>query len=138
MQYIIATHGKLAQGYVDTIRLVAQVDGLHAICAYMDGSEFPEDMNRLLESFGPDEPVIVFTDLLGGSVTQKIMELWSSRKQFQVFAGVNLPFVIETILSGFMPSEEAVEDTLCRSREQMVWVNALLENMTDDKTSSCG
>ena len=77
MQYIIATHGRLALGYVDTIRLVTQVEGLHAVCAYMEDSEFPEDMERLLNSFAPGEPVIVFTDLLGGSVTQKIMELWA-------------------------------------------------------------
>ena len=73
--------------------------------------------------------VIVFTDLLGGSVTQKIMELWAGREQFQVFAGVNLPFVIETILSGSMPSRENMEDMLERSREQMVWVNGLLERV---------
>ena len=63
MQYIIATHGRLALGYVDTIRLVTQVEGLHAVCAYMEDSEFPEDMERLLNSFAPGEPVIVFTDL---------------------------------------------------------------------------
>ena len=127
MQYIIATHGRLALGYVDTIRLVTQVEGLHAVCAYMEDSEFPEDMERLLNSFAPGEPVIVFTDRLGGSVTQKIMELWAGREQFQVFAGVNLPFVIETILSGSMPSRENMEDLRERSREQMVWVNGLLE-----------
>lgn len=138
MQYIIATHGRLALGYVDTIRLVIQVEGLHAICAYMEGAEFPEDMERLLESFPPDEPVIVFTDLLGGSVTQKIMELWSSRNNFHVFAGVNLPFVVETILSGAVPSGDMTEEILSRSREQLVWVNALMENMPDDKASSCG
>ena len=43
-------------------------------------------------------------------MTQKIMELWAGREQFQVFAGVNLPFVIETILSGSMPSRENMED----------------------------
>ena len=62
-------------------------------------------------------------------MTQKIMELWAGREQFQVFAGVNLPFVIETILSGSMPSRENMEDMLGRSREQMVWVNGLLERV---------
>ena len=40
MQYIIATHGRLALGYVDTIRLVTQVEGLHAVCAYMKIQNF--------------------------------------------------------------------------------------------------
>lgn len=138
MQYIIATHGRLALGYADTICMVIQSVNLHAICAYMEHSEFPEDMGRLLDSFPLEEPVIVFTDLLGGSVTQKIIELWASRKNFHVFAGVNLPFVVETILSGTIPSGKDINDILCRSREQMVWVNDILENMEDDKTTSCG
>ena len=56
MQYIIATHGRLALGYVDTIRLVTQVEGLHAVCAYMEDSEFPEDMERLFRLYLRREP----------------------------------------------------------------------------------
>ena len=130
MQYIIATHGRLALGYVDTIRLVTQVEGLHAVCAYMEDSEFPEDMERLLNSFAPGEPVIVFTDLLGGSVTQKIMELWAGREQFQVIQGEHGGY------AGTLKGTDGVG-------ERVTWMRMKVQTdpevcMTDDKTSSCG
>lgn len=126
MQYIIASHGRLAEGYSDTIKLVTQAEGLHAVCAYTEGIRFPENMGKLLDSFGSDETVVVFTDLLGGSVTQKIMELWGKRENFHVFAGINLPFVLEMILFGSVPSKEYTQTILTQSREQMIYVNDLI------------
>lgn len=126
MDELVDQYARLSRGEAPEVNKFAYQ---LAYNVYMEDSEFPEDMERLLNSFAPGEPVIVFTDLLGGSVTQKIMELWAGREQFQVFAGVNLPFVIETILSGSMPSRENMEDMLERSREQMVWVNGLLERV---------
>lgn len=126
MKYVIATHGKLAQGYADTIKLVIPTEQIYPICAYEDGFNFPENMERLMMTFDPDESVVVFTDLICGSVTQKIMELWINRKNFYLFSGVNLPLIMEMILNGNEPTHTEIEEYLESAREQMVCVSGLL------------
>ncbi len=127
MKYVIATHGKLAQGYEDTIKLVVPTEQVYPICAYEEGLDFPENMERLMASFDKSETVIVFTDLICGSVTQKIMELWGTRENFYLFAGVNLPFVMEIILNGDNPTQEDIEQSIESAREQLICVSGLLQ-----------
>ena len=73
-QILIATHGKMASGIRYTAELiVGQMAEIETIDAYVT----PEDNveKKFKEYFQKHEHdrVIVFTDLMGGSVNQKLM-----------------------------------------------------------------
>ena len=126
MQYIIATHGTLAKGYAETVELLLH-ETVHPICAYADGSEdFPASLTALLDSFGPDEPVLVFTDLVHGSVCQNIAGLCAQYPHMQVAAGVSLPLVMECVLPGAPMTRAELAQAIADACAEMTDVNALL------------
>ncbi len=117
MQYIIATHGQLAAGYENTVEMLTHFEKLHAICAYGE-ENFPENLVRLLDSFDEEEQILLFADLLGGSVCQEAVSLMDAYPNLHVIAGMNLALVLEVIISGLEPGklDEAVE----HARDQIV------------------
>jgi len=128
MQYIIATHGSLAEGYVNTIQVLTQATNVHAICAYVKGEQFPENLIELLAVYPEEEPVMIFTDLVGGSVSQKIMEV-IKRKNTHIIAGVNLPLILEFIMGNVGTSKEEIEGVIQEAKMQLVYVNPLIEDV---------
>ena len=136
MQYIIATHGKLADGYVNTIKVLTQMTNIHPICAYVDGDTFPENMQKLMSQWDISEPVLIFTDILGGSVTQMVVEMWGDRPNTHIIAGANLPLVLEVLCQGDNICESIIQDIIGVAQKQIVYVNALCEDSFNDHSVS--
>ena len=65
-QIILASHGGLAAGMRSTLELiVGEVPHVHVLSATRDETESVlEGARRLLESFAPEDPVYILTDLL--------------------------------------------------------------------------
>ena len=91
MKYIVASHGKLASGFQDTVEMLTQYKELYAICAYCE-EEFPENLYKLIEKF-PEEEIIIFADVFGGSVCREALELIQENERIHVVAGINLPLI---------------------------------------------
>jgi mannose/fructose-specific phosphotransferase system component IIA len=64
------------------------------------------------------EAAIVFTDLFGGSVNQKVL-LESVGKEVQIIAGFNLSLVLEVILNKDQLTEERLKQLITSAREAM-------------------
>ncbi len=122
MQYIIASHGNLAKGYKDTIELLTHFQDIHAICAYRE-EEFPDNLIKLLESFPKEEMVILFVDILGGSVYQEAVALMKKFSRLHIIAGVNLPLILEILLRE--STEEEIAESVNNAKEQMVYVKRI-------------
>lgn len=104
-QILIATHGKMASGIRYTAELIAgKSEEITTIDAYVS----PEDnIEKQFEEYFKNhegERIIVFTDLMGGSVNQKLLK-YAEKERVTLITGTNLPVLIQVMLA-----EEEIED----------------------------
>ncbi|MBS1660384.1 MAG: hypothetical protein JST68_04965 [Bacteroidetes bacterium] len=150
-KFLIVSHGGLARGMKSSVELIAgEVGGLVVLGAYEEENKsIEEELERLFGEGGDERFVggasgdegsvgrgmvewVVFTDLLGGSVTNQVLRAGKDRP-VHVVAGVNLPLVVEVVLSDpGTPIEEILEEAVSRAREQLVYVNPLLTQPNND------
>ena len=71
---LIASHSELAEGMKQTLKFFAgnQID-VSAICAYVDEESLQSKLDAFFEKVSDEDEVLIFTDLLGGSVNQAII-----------------------------------------------------------------
>lgn len=130
---MIATHGALAKGAKSALDIIAgEMDNVLLIQAYLDDSRPVEDeLEDVLATITDTDELIIFTDLLGGSVNN-IMLRNAMRENVHIVSGFNLPLVIEIVLSDAdAPAIEVIEDAINNAKGQMVYVNKLI-TLNDD------
>ena len=118
MKYIVASHGKLASAFQDTVEMLTQYKELYAICAYCE-EEFPENLYKLIEKF-PEEEIIIFADVFGGSVCREALELIQENERIHVVAGINLPLILEAVMGN--ATEKDLDTLVEKAKEQIVHV----------------
>lgn len=70
---LIATHGYLADGFKSSISLLTGgEDAIETICAYVDESDYTARIQTFVDSLSPEDDGVIFTDIYGGSVCQKV------------------------------------------------------------------
>lgn len=131
---IIASHHHLATGMKDTIEhLIPSIGKIDVIAAYINNEPIEDEISKLLESYPVDEKVLIFTDLLGGSVNQTFIRYMSKRNLFLV-TGMNLPIIMMLLLS--IESEDLSEDLIRKSideaKNQLLFVNDIYNQVTDE------
>lgn len=127
-KFLIATHGTFAQGAKSSLDIIAGAqDNVYLVQAYLDDINTLEmELDALLKSSPATEEWVVFTDLLGGSVTNQLAR-YAAAGNVHIIAGFNLPLLLEMILADTeVPVDAIVEEVLSRAREQMVYVNKVL------------
>ena len=125
-KFLIVSHGRLAGGLKSTLELiVGYVELVQVLEAYEEANKSIE--KELAELFAEERTEwVVFTDLLGGSITNQVLREINGR-DIHVVAGVNLPLVIEVVLSDpGVPIGQVLEEAIGRAKEQLVYVNPLL------------
>ncbi|MDO4378129.1 MAG: PTS sugar transporter subunit IIA [Erysipelotrichia bacterium] len=125
MKYIIASHGKMAWGMKKTIEmLIGEREDLFALTAYVESQDFLVEVKTLLKKFAKDELIYIFTDILGGSVSQTIAMILSEYN-IQLISGVNLPLVLQIILRDESLSDEEIDKLVEQARQQIIHVNKI-------------
>ena len=93
-----------------------------------------KDQKTLLAKFEATvqglEDYIVFADLLGGTPCNTVSRLILEGRAIDLYAGMNLPMVIEFINSSLTGNEGDYPE---RAKESIVKVNDLLSNLDDDE-----
>ena len=85
-----------------------------------------EDLNSIMKHIQPDDELIVFSDLLGGSVTNQILQ-FALKENVYVVSGVNLPLVIDVILADpETPAEAVIDAAIENAKQQITYVNRIL------------
>lgn len=131
-KFLIVSHGGLARGMRSTVELIAGAVGeLVVLGAYEEENRpIDEELAGLFSEEGVEW--VVFSDLLGGSVTNQVLRAGNGGA-VHVVAGFNLPLVIEVVLSDpETPIEEILGEAVGRAREQLVYVNPLLTQPNND------
>ena len=121
-QILIATHGKMASGIRYTVELiVGKMEGIETIDAYVTPEDNVEEKFREYFRKHEQDRVIVFTDLMGGSVNQKLME-YSKRENVTLITGTNLPVLMQVMLADDDVTDDEIQEYIedARSELQMV------------------
>ena len=88
-----------------------------------------EELNAFYETVGPEDQVILLSDMFGGSVNS-MMYLFLNRPNTMLITGVNLALVIGLVVGRDSLTREAVEELIGQSREAIRIVE--LEEAGDD------
>lgn len=99
-QIVIATHGDLATGLkMSTEFIMGEQTNLTAIPAYTDKCASVEKAVQDVIDAHPDEPMVVVTDILGGSVNTEVNAIIHDRPNAYQICGANLPLIIQLLIN---------------------------------------
>lgn len=73
-------------------------DMVEAVDCYVDDSDFTPRIQAFIDSVGPEDEAIIFTDIYGGSVFQKVVLMEPEKRGIVHVTGMNLGLVIEALL----------------------------------------
>jgi fructoselysine and glucoselysine-specific PTS system IIA component len=133
-KFLIVSHGALAGGFRSALELITGAAGeVFVLQAYLEENKpVEEELVRLLQGAGAEEEWVVFTDLLGGSITNQVLRVMvelPGRDAIHIVAGVNLPLVIEVVLGDpETPVAEVLAEAVSRARDQLVYVNDIIND----------
>lgn len=117
---LIASHGHLASGIQSSIGiLTGNPDAVQSIDAYVDDSDYTENIKAFLDSVEPGDEAVIFTDIYGGSVFQKVVLLQPERYGVFHVTGVNLPAVVLVLLSAEPITEQSLDSLVGEAQQYL-------------------
>lgn len=133
IQVLIVTHSEMAQGIKKTAEFImGPQENLHAITAYIPGHEqYLQEVSQFLGQNTGDD-VVIFTDIIGGSVNTEITQLTKKFSNLHIISGVNLPMVIQLLLTHEPTLDQTIIKTLKEGKAGIQNVNETLGNSQND------
>lgn len=109
---LVASHGHLASGIRSSIGiLTGMADMVEAVDCYVDDSDFTPRIQAFIDSVGPEDEAIIFTDIYGGSVFQKVVLMEPEKRGIVHVTGMNLGLVIETLLGAEPVTADSIKQS---------------------------
>lgn len=134
-KFLIATHGTFAAGVKSSLDIIiGAMEHIFLIEAYLDEKISVEtQINEVMTQVSDADELIIFADILGGSITNQILQ-HALRPNVHVVSGFNLPLLIEVLMADAeTPAEEVITVALENAKEQMTYVNKLLTAQKEDQ-----
>ena len=132
MKVLIATHGMMASGVVNTLSLFTDCNDIRYLNAYVDESDYTQQIVDFINQIDETETAIIFTDIIGGSVNQEVVAM-NHRKNVKIITGFNLALILEIIMSD-ATQDEQIEVIIEQAREQMKLIKLdLLQDSNDNE-----
>lgn len=96
---LVASHGYLADGIKSSVKILTGLDdAITAVNAYVDESDYTQSLQDFIDSVGEGDDGVIFTDIYGGSVFQKVALMEPEKRGVFHVTGANLAAVIETLI----------------------------------------
>lgn len=102
MKIVLTTHGDLAEGLLDSYRMIAgNTDNIIPINLTDDGiGVFSKKLRTTLDNLIDKEKVLILCDLKGGTpYNESLKYQLENEGTVEIVTGVNLPMLMETALS---------------------------------------
>ena len=129
-KFMVASHARLATGYQSTIDLFAGSDHqITYVSAYVDEVDLDQEVTNFISSISDDDQAVIFTDLFGGSVNQKFVIAAQNKTNMFVVAGMNLPVILEIILSPDNFDRDVIDSLIANGRTAMQQVYLIDEEI---------
>lgn len=117
---LIASHGHLASGIRSSIEILTGMgEKLSVIDAYVDDHNYVNDIKKFVDDLD-NETGVIFTDLVGGSVNQKVILATSQYDNIFIVSGVNLPVVLSTLLEAREITQDVLNEIINSSQVELV------------------
>ncbi|KWZ78842.1 PTS sugar transporter subunit IIA [Heyndrickxia coagulans] len=131
---LVATHGYFANGIKSSIKLLTGVEeNIYFLNAYVNDESIDKQIEHFFQSASEENEIIIFTDLYGESVTQKIIAYASSiKRKVHLISGFNLPVILEVVLSTKKLTDQLLEEMVADSQKQMKLIE--LSNLSKQET----
>lgn len=134
--YLLISHGTLAEGLKSSVELIAgKQENLYFINAYINKStNIPQEVSKIIDQhLTQDDELLVFTDILGGSVNNSITE-FIQNPQVHIITGMNLPLILNILLEDNDNISADIESSLELAKENMCYYNKYIQNsvMSDE------
>ena len=119
---LIATHGYLADGIKNTVGILTGKEGcITCVDAYVDESDYTPLIQSFIDGVEPEDEAVIFTDLYGGSVNQRVVQLKPPEKtNLFLITGFNLPVVLGVVLSDEPITGECLDEIVGHSAKQLL------------------
>lgn len=121
---IISTHSEMALGVKKTVEyIMGKQDSLYAVPAYTEGEgPFLSSIEEIIKNNSEDE-IFLLTDIFGGSVNNELNKLINKFSKIHLITGVNLPMVIQLLLSNEESAEEQAHKAIIEAQSGIIYMN---------------
>ncbi|MEG0164932.1 PTS sugar transporter subunit IIA [Anaerorhabdus sp.] len=132
---VIASHGPFAKGAYESLKMFfSSLNNCKYFTAYVEDYNFEKEVDTFLESITSDDELIVFTDLLGGSVNTQLLPL-TNRDHTHIISGFNFPLLVSTLV---LSSEEYLSPVdiqllIDEAKSGICYVNILADDFNCDE-----
>lgn len=131
VKFFLSSHGHLASGMKTSIDiLLGDSSRLTVFDAYVDERSLEDELNTFYSGVGPEDQVILLSDMYGGSVNS-LMYTFLNRPNTTLLTGANLALVIGLVILDGPISREMLQEIVNQSREALKIVE--LEGGTDSR-----
>ncbi len=113
---VLLSHGKLAEGMVDAVRRITDVDE-GVLVAMSNEGQNPQGLAEQVDVLVGNAPVVVFTDLGTGSCALTAQLTCRDKGRRAVVFGMNLPMLLEFVFHRELSLSELVPRLLTKGRE---------------------
>ena len=141
MKYVvIVSHGMFAPGLHDAVKMLAGEDSPEVLSTSllngMGADEYADNFRKLISVVGPEDEIILFADLVGGSPLSFAANVLAEEGllgRTLMIGGMNLPLVLTTVLSkDMMELEDIKTEMLPHAVEGLKVFEVVSEESADD------
>lgn len=136
---ILASHGSLSAGMLDTVQMImGDLPNICAVATTRDETEtIVQKTSRLLDSFPPEDTVYILTDVLNGSVNNDMLSLVAKYPDITVICGMNACLVLSIADAEEPLTAGELEEILSQARGQLMdctkQLREAMNNHTDEE-----
>ncbi|MCX8725983.1 PTS sugar transporter subunit IIA [Lactobacillus sp. B4007] len=115
---LVASHGHFASGLKSSIDILTGMgDKIKTIDAYVDDTDYTDQITAFIRT--AKRPAVIFTDLKGGSVNQKVVLKAASEKDIYVITQTNLAIVMAVLLDSEKLSKKHLQELINQSQVEL-------------------
>ena len=119
---VLLSHGKLAEGLVDAVRRITDLDE-DVLVAMSNEGQNPQGLAERVDVLVGSAPIVVFTDLGTGSCALTAQLTCRDQDRRAVVFGMNLPMLLEFVFHRELSLSELVPRLLTKGREGVKTAN---------------
>lgn len=116
---LIASHGHMASGLKSSIEILTGMgDKVNTIDAYIDDADYTPKIEEFVKN--AKRPAVIFTDLKGGSVNQKVTLIAGKEKDIFIVTQMNLAVIMSVLLDSEPLTKEHLKDLIKQSQVELL------------------
>lgn len=129
---LIASHGHFASGLKSSIEILTGMgDKVKTIDAYVDDTDYTPQIEDFIKN--AKRPAVIFTDLKGGSVNQKVMLLAGQEKDIFIVTQMNLAIIMSVLLDSEKLTKQHLEDLIKQSQVELLELEPVKDEQSNEE-----